>query len=86
YPDVYLGASPRGSLGLYRCGQAWAALQGRDYVMPDDIKLLAVPVLAHRMIISPSARIRNVDTRTVVENIVSAEAVPGTRARVGSRQ
>ena len=54
--------------------------------MPDDIKLLAVPVLAHRMIISPSARIRNVDTRTVVENIVSAEAVPGTRARVGSRQ
>ena len=86
YSDVYLGASPRGSLGLYRCGQAWAALQGRDYVMPDDIKLLAVPVLAHRMIISPSARIRNVDTRTVVENIVSAEAVPGTRARVGSRQ
>ena len=85
YPDVYLGASPRGSLGLYRCGQAWAALQGRDYVMPDDIKILAVPVLAHRMIISPSARIRNVDTRTVVENIVSAEPVPGTRARVATR-
>ena len=54
--------------------------------MPDDIKLLAVPVLAHRMIISPSARIRNVDTRAVVGNIVSAEPVPGTRARAGSRQ
>jgi len=53
--------------------------------MPDDIKILAVPVLAHRMIISPSARIRNVDTRTVVENIVSAEPVPGTRARVATR-
>ncbi len=84
YPDVYLGASPRGSLGLYRCGQAWAATQGRDYVMPDDIKALAVPVLAHRMIISPSARIRNVDTRTVVENIVSAETVPGTRTRAAT--
>jgi len=85
YPDVYLGASPRGSLGLYRCGQALAAMQGRDYVMPDDIKSLAVPVLAHRMIISPSARIRNVGTRAVVENIVSAEPVPGTRARVNAR-
>ena len=85
YPDVYLGASPRGSLGLYRCGQALAAMQGRDYVMPDDIKSLAVPVLAHRMIISPSARIRNVGTRAVVENIVSAEPVPGTRARANTR-
>ncbi len=85
YPDVYLGASPRGSLGLHRCGQALAALQGRDYVMPDDIKMLAVSVLAHRLIISPSARIRNVDTRTVVERIAAEEPVPGTRARSTAR-
>ena len=50
-PDVYLGASPRGSLALYRAGQAYAALAGRDYVIPDDIKALAVPALAHRLII-----------------------------------
>ena len=48
HPDVYLGASPRGSLALYRAGQAYAALAGRDYVIPDDIKVLAVPALAHR--------------------------------------
>jgi hypothetical protein len=59
------GRQPARLAGALPTGQAWAAMQGRDYVMPDDIKLLAEPVLAHRMIISPSARIRNVDTRTV---------------------
>jgi len=77
YPDVYLGASPRGSLGLYKTGQAMAALQGRDYVIPDDIKLLAEVVLAHRVIVSPSARIKNVDTRDVIRDIVSLTPVPG---------
>ncbi len=81
YPDVYLGASPRGSLGLYRTGQAYAAMQGRDYVIPDDIKALAEVVLAHRIIISPSARIRNVDTRDVVQDILMSLPVPGTRVR-----
>ena len=56
--DVYLGASPRGSLALFRAGQARAALQGRDHVLPDDIKALAVPVLGHRVIVSPAARLR----------------------------
>ena len=77
YPDVYLGASPRGSLGLYKTGQALAALQGRDYVIPDDIKLLAEVVLAHRVIVSPSARIKNVDTRDVIRDIISVTPVPG---------
>jgi len=77
YPDVYLGASPRGSLGLYKTGQAMASLQGRDYVIPDDIKLLAEVVLAHRVIVSPSARIKNVDTRDVIRDIVSSTPVPG---------
>jgi len=81
YPDVYLGASPRGSLGLYKTGQAYAAVRGRDYVVPDDIKALAEPVLAHRLIISPSARIKNVDTRFVVQDILDSVPVPGTRVR-----
>ncbi|NLD72078.1 MAG: MoxR family ATPase [Chloroflexi bacterium] len=81
YPDVYLGASPRGSLGLHKTGQALAAVRGRDYVVPDDIKVLAEPVLAHRLIVSPSARIKNVDTRYVVQDILSSVPVPGTRVR-----
>jgi len=81
YPDVYLGASPRGSLGLYKTGQAYAAVRGRDYVVPDDIKALAEPVLAHRLIVSPSARIKNVDTRFVVQDILDSVPVPGTRVR-----
>jgi len=85
YPDVYLGASPRGSLALYKTGQALSALQGRDYVIPDDIKALAEVALAHRIIVSPSARIKNVDTREVVQDILSTVPVPGTRARVKAR-
>jgi MoxR-like ATPase len=86
YPDVYLGASPRGSLALHKTAQALAALQGRDFVIPDDIKALAEPALAHRIIVSPSARIKNVDTRAVVQEILSTVPVPGTRGRPGSRQ
>ncbi len=81
HPDVYLGASPRGSLALYKTGQARAAILGRDYVIPDDIKALAQVTLAHRLIISPSARIKNVDPRAVVEEIISSVPVPGARVR-----
>ena len=63
HPDVYLGASPRGSLGLFRAGQAFAALGGRDYVIPDDIKLLAEPTIAHRLVLKTSASMRGVDSR-----------------------
>jgi MoxR-like ATPase len=80
HPDVYLGASPRGSLALYKAGQAHAAIQGRDYVIPDDIKALAEPALAHRLIISPAARLKNVDARAVVDELVHSVAVPGSRA------
>ncbi|MBL8089641.1 MAG: MoxR family ATPase [Anaerolineales bacterium] len=75
--DVYLGASPRGSLSLARAGQAMAALQGRDYVLPDDIKALAVPVLAHRIIVSPAARLRDLSSDKIVQEIVSATPSPG---------
>ncbi len=80
HPDIYLGASPRGSLALYKCAQARAAIQGRDYVIPDDIKALAEPALAHRLIVSPAARLKNVDARTVVDELIHSVAVPGSRA------
>jgi MoxR-like ATPase len=81
HPDVYLGSSPRGSIALYKTGQARAAILGRDYVIPDDIKALAMVTLAHRLIISPSARIKNVDPRAVIQEILDSTPVPGARAR-----
>lgn len=75
--EVYLGASPRGSLALFRAAQAHAGLLGRDYVLPDDVKAIAEPALAHRMIIGSAARIREVDARTIVQEIVAATPVPG---------
>ena len=85
HPNAYLGASPRGSLALYKTGQALAAVQGRDFVIPDDIKALAVVTLAHRIIVSPSARISHADARDVVQEMLDAVPVPGARARVTSR-
>lgn len=80
HDDVYLGASPRGSLALYNTSRAWAALQGRDYVIPDDVKALAESSLAHRLIMSPAARMKNVDSRLVVRELLTATPVPGARA------
>jgi len=77
HADVYLGASPRGSLTLYKTGQARAALQGRDYVIPDDVKALAQVTLSHRLIVNPSARIKEVDPRTVIKEILQAVEAPG---------
>ena len=75
--DVYLGASPRGSLGLSRAGQARAAIQGRDYVLPDDIKALAEVVLAHRLVINPAARLKNLSAGQIVKEIMHTIPVPG---------
>lgn len=80
HEDVYLGASTRGALALYRAAQAHAALEGRDYVIPDDVKTLADAVLAHRLIISPSARIRSMTASNVMGDILSSVPVPGARA------
>ncbi len=79
HPDVYLGVSPRGSLGLYRTSQALAALRQRDYIIPDDVKYLAEATLAHRLIISPAARIKNVSPKEVVKDILSSIPVPRAR-------
>ena len=84
--DTYLGASPRGSLTLYRAGQARAALFGRDFVLPDDVKAIASAVLAHRLILSPSARLRNVVPEEVVADILERIPVPeGKQAPVAGR-
>ncbi len=81
HPDIYLGASPRGSLALYRTAQAWAAIQGRDYVLPDDIKSLAIPTLAHRLIVNPAARLKDVTGETVMREILGTLRVPGADVR-----
>jgi MoxR-like ATPase len=78
HDDVYLGASPRGSLALQVASQARAAISGRDYVIPDDVKALAETTLAHRLILNPAARVRNADTRSVIAEILRNTPVPGT--------
>jgi MoxR-like ATPase len=82
HPDVYLGASPRGSLSLFKAARAYAALEGRTYVIPDDVKMLLTSTFAHRLIISPSARLKNVEARAIVEQISASVPVPGMRAKV----
>jgi MoxR-like ATPase len=75
--DVYLGASPRGSLSLARAGQSRAAMLGRDHVLPDDIQALAIAVLAHRIIVGPSARLRDLSSDRIVQESIYATPVPG---------
>jgi MoxR-like ATPase len=77
HSDVYLGSSPRGSLGLFRVGQARAAMLGRDYVLPDDIKALAPSVLSHRVVVSPAGRLRNLGSEKIIQEIMSNLPVPG---------
>jgi MoxR-like ATPase len=78
--SVYLGASPRGSLALYRTAQARALLDGRDFVVPDDVKALAYATLGHRIIVSPSARVKNISPSEIVEQALERVPVPGARA------
>jgi len=79
HDEVYLGAGPRGSLALYNAARAWAAMQGRNYVIPDDIKELAEPTLAHRIIVNPAARMRNLDSRSIVQDVLARVPVPGSQ-------
>ena len=89
HPDVYLGASPRGSLALYRAGQALAALHGRDYVIPDDVKALAEPALGHRVIVKTSSTVRDVEPGQIVREVLDTVPVASDRTPVrvgGSRE
>jgi MoxR-like ATPase len=74
--SVYLGASPRGSLGLHRASQARAAIRGRDFVLPDDVKALAESVLAHRIILSPAARMKSLTSRQLIEDLLDQVPLP----------
>ena len=76
HAEVYLGASPRGSLALYRTSQARAALMGRDFVLPDDVKALVGSVLGHRIILGAGARLRDLDPDAVIKEVLKKVAVP----------
>jgi MoxR-like ATPase len=82
HPDVYLGSSSRGALAIYRLGQARAALFGRDFVLPDDVKALAQSALSHRIIVGPAARIKDIEPDAIVKDILSQVPVPGAQVRV----
>jgi MoxR-like ATPase len=75
-PEAVLGVSPRGSLNLYRASKAWAYIKGREYVIPDDIQEMAVPVLAHRIIMNSGAKIKNISAAEVVDRAIMAVKVP----------
>jgi MoxR-like ATPase len=76
HEDLALGASPRASIGLFRCSQAMAAIRGRDYVQPDDVKRIVAPVMAHRLILKPESRLRRMTAERIVDEIVAEIAVP----------
>jgi MoxR-like ATPase len=74
--ELELGASPRATMALFQACQAWAGIQGRDYVLPDDIKRLALPVLCHRMIVSPQAQLHGRSAEEMVKDIIASVPVP----------
>jgi MoxR-like ATPase len=76
HPDLALGASPRGSLALFKSAQAYAALQGRDFVIPDDVKKFTIPCLAHRIIIRPESSLRGRSALSFLENLLESTEVP----------
>ena len=82
--DLVLGVSPRGALALQRASRAYAAAAGRDYVIPDDLKLLAGNVLEHRLILSPEAQLRGGSASDVLESVLGKVPVPSVRAGAGN--
>ena len=75
--DIALGVSPRASLALMRGSQARALMDGRDYVVPDDVKSIAVPVMSHRLILTPAARMREATGDTLIAEVLDTTPVPG---------
>jgi len=82
-PDILLGASPRASLYLQRAARTTAAVAGRDYVAPDDVKRMIGPVFNHRLIVRPEAQMRGVGIDQILEGVTSSVQVPGTRVAAG---
>jgi len=81
HPEAALGVSPRASINLMKGGKAYAMLHDRDYVVPDDIKAIAIPTLAHRVLLTPSARMREVTQETVINDVLNQVSVPGASVR-----
>ncbi|MCS7250961.1 MAG: MoxR family ATPase [Anaerolineae bacterium] len=77
HPHIYLGASPRGALALFRAAQARAVLRGRAYVLPDDVKALVQPCLAHRLILTPEARMQGATSDQILIELINRIPVPG---------
>lgn len=84
HKDFILGASPRGSLALYRGSQAWAALQGRDYVLPDDVKRLVIPILAHRCLVHPESSLRGINSQQIIQQLI--KETPLEIGQLGDKQ
>jgi MoxR-like ATPase len=76
HPDVALGASPRGTIALVHLSRALAAMSGRNFVLPDDVKSIALDVLAHRLILKPEARLMRKSKKEIVEEILNSEEAP----------
>jgi MoxR-like ATPase len=83
-PELRLGASPRATLHLLRASRAWAALDGRDYVIPDDVQSLAAPVLAHRLLPTPEAMVERIQPERVVAQLIERVPLPKLRGRRGT--
>ena len=81
HPEAALGVSPRASINLMKGGKAYALLHERDYVIPDDVKAIASAVLAHRVLLTPSARMREVTQKSVISDVLNQIPVPGASAR-----
>lgn len=76
HPDILLGSSPRGSLSLFRAAQAWAFYNNRNYVLPDDIKKVAIPVLSHRLLLKQEAKLKKITANDILDSIISKAHVP----------
>jgi MoxR-like ATPase len=80
-PEVLLGASPRGSLSLFRASQAWAFYNSRDYVLPDDIKKMVIPVLSHRILLRQEAKLKKITPEEILRTILKNITVPAVIAK-----
>jgi MoxR-like ATPase len=76
HPDILLGSSPRGSISLFKASQAWAYYNNRNYVIPDDVKKMAIPVLSHRIVLSQEARIKRLSSEGILNNIIENIRIP----------
>ncbi|MDE0803130.1 MAG: MoxR family ATPase [Acidimicrobiales bacterium] len=80
HPQLELGMSPRATLSMLRVSRVWAAMSGRDYVTPDDVKRLATPVLAHRLLVTPEADLQGISSSAILDDVLDSVPVPRPRS------